>query len=194
MYSRRSSKLSTNVCSLFTSAFVYHWSDHFPSPKPLYPPVFDGRAVLYPSDQNMKDYLCWRQADCHVNNLYNTTFWALIQKGGLTPSEVLKLIESVQSLKAFKSSSLLLQAELKLRGTLSGDKNEILFSQFGINYNNETEMMRKGTLLVRRRIPVPLPNGGTREKSQIIQEYRDIIGDDFWTENSHLLAAWNTSS
>nr|CAG4651210.1 EOG090X0AR4 [Simocephalus serrulatus]SVE94413.1 EOG090X0AR4 [Simocephalus serrulatus] len=167
-YSRRSSKLSTNVCSLFTSAFVYHWSEHFPTiSKPLYPPVFDGRTVLYPSDQNMRDYLSWRQADCHINNLYNTTFWTLIQKAGMSPNE----------------------AEKILKGTLSGDKNEILFSQFGINYNNEPEMFRKGTLLVRRRVPVPLPNGGTREKSQIIQQYADVIGDEFWKENSHLLAS-----
>lgn len=90
VYSRRSAKLSTNVCSLFTSAFVYYWSEYFPTSKPLYPPVFDGRTVLYPSDQNMRDYLSWRQADCHINNLYNTTFWALILKSGLTPNEVPK--------------------------------------------------------------------------------------------------------
>ena len=88
MFNRRSSKLSTNVCSLFTSAYVFHWNQYFLTPLPKYPPVFDGRTVLYPSDENMKDYLSWRQADCHINNLYNTTFWALVQKGGLTPAEV----------------------------------------------------------------------------------------------------------
>ncbi|XP_046437172.1 probable tRNA(His) guanylyltransferase isoform X2 [Daphnia pulex] len=166
VYSRRSAKLSTNVCSLFTSAFVYYWSEHFPSSKPLYPPVFDGRTVLYPSNQNIRDYLSWRQADCHINNLYNTTFWALILKAGLTAVE----------------------AEQKLKGTLSGDKNEILFSQFSINYNKEPEMLRKGTILVRRKVPVALPDGsGTREKSQIVQLHTDVIGDEFWNENNHLL-------
>lgn len=91
-YSRRSAKLSTNVCSLFTSAFVYYWNEYFPTIKPRYPPVFDGRTVLYPSNQNIRDYLSWRQADCHINNLYNTTFWALILKGGLTPTEVAQLL------------------------------------------------------------------------------------------------------
>lgn len=80
-----------------------------------------------------------------------------------------------------------MQAEQKLKGTLSGDKNEILFSQFAINYNTEPDMLRKGTVLVRRKVPVALPNGGTREKSQIIQEHIDIIGDEFWDKNSHLL-------
>lgn len=67
-------------------------------------PSFDGRAVQYPSVQNLRDYMSWRQVDCmrffhillpifvflglvlisegHINNLYNTTFWTLIQKGG----------------------------------------------------------------------------------------------------------------
>ncbi len=60
-------------------------------------PSFDGRVVLYPSNQTLRDYLSWRQVDCmltpstvggprnnnrsgHVNNLYNTTFWALVNK------------------------------------------------------------------------------------------------------------------
>ena len=28
-------------------------------------------------------------------------------------------------------------AQERLKGTVSGDKNEILFSEFGVNYNNE---------------------------------------------------------
>jgi tRNA(His) guanylyltransferase len=44
-------------------------------------------VVLYPSLKNVQDYLSWRQCDCHINNLYNTTFWALVKQGGLTQSE-----------------------------------------------------------------------------------------------------------
>ena len=67
-------------------------------------PSFDGRVVLYPSIKTLRDYLSWRQADCwfillrlggpcsnrnlgHVNNLYNTTFWALVNKEGTTNKE-----------------------------------------------------------------------------------------------------------
>lgn len=32
-------------------------------------PSFDARTVLYPNDQSLRDYLSWRQADCHINNL-----------------------------------------------------------------------------------------------------------------------------
>lgn len=41
-----------------------------------------------------------------------------------------------------------LNAELN-KGTLSADKNEILFSRFGINYNNEPDMYKKGSVLFR---------------------------------------------
>ena len=34
------------------------------------------------------------------------------------------------------------------QGTVSADKNELLFSQFGINYNNLPEIYRKGSVLI----------------------------------------------
>lgn len=40
-------------------------------------------------------------------------------------------------------------AEQRLSGTVSADKNEILFQEFGINYNNEPECFKKGTILYR---------------------------------------------
>lgn len=72
------------MVSTFTAYYIYCWSTHFPE-TPLSPPLpsFDGRAVCYPSVQNLRDYLSWRQVDCHINNLYNTTYWTLIQQGGL---------------------------------------------------------------------------------------------------------------
>lgn len=36
-----------------------------------------------------------------------------------------------------------------LSGTNAGDKNELLFSKIGKNYNNELEMFKKGTTLIR---------------------------------------------
>lgn len=78
----------TNVNSLFASAYVYHWPCFFRGKELHYPPSFDARVVLYPTDKNLRDYLSWRQADAHVNNLYNTCFWNLILKGKLTPNQV----------------------------------------------------------------------------------------------------------
>ncbi len=85
-------------------------------------PSFDGRAVVYPSIQNIRDYVSWRQADCkpsasfkvymartsllieaagHINNLYNTAFWALVDKEGKS---------ATQAEKELKVSALLLFA------------------------------------------------------------------------------------
>lgn len=40
-------------------------------------------------------------------------------------------------------------AEAELQGTFSSDKNEILFSRYGINYNNEPELFKKGSVVFR---------------------------------------------
>ena len=127
LYNRRSEKILTNIVSLFTSSYVYYWDKIFKETKLLFPPSFDGRIILYPSLENLKDYFCWRVTDCHINNLYNTTFWALVEKGNLNKD----------------------QAHQKLKTTLSNEKNEILFSQFKINYNNENIIYKKGTLILK---------------------------------------------
>jgi tRNA(His) guanylyltransferase len=128
LFERRASKLVSTIVSTFTAYYVHLWSIHFPD-TPLSPPLpsFDGRAVCYPTVQNLRDYMSWRQVDCHINNLYNTTFWALIQLGGIDPTE----------------------AEKTLKGTYAADKNEIMFSKFAINYNNEPEMYKKGSVVFR---------------------------------------------
>ncbi|GJJ78277.1 tRNA(His) guanylyltransferase [Entomortierella parvispora] len=131
LYQRRESKIVSTVVSLFTSAYVYYWNDYFTdSRRPLYPPVFDGRAVLYPSEVEVKDYFAWRQADTHINNLFNTSFWALVEKGGMTPKA----------------------AEVKLSGTDSKDKNEMLFTEFNTNYSKLPAIFRKGSVLLREHI------------------------------------------
>ena len=141
LYGRRSAKIATNVVSLFASTYVFKWRQFFPTTELKYPPSFDARAVLYPTNDNLRDYLSWRQVDCHINNLYNTVFWALVQKGKLSNNE----------------------AQLRLKGTVSGDKNEILFSEFNINYNNEPEQFRKGTTIIKKKIQIPIERLGSAE-------------------------------
>ncbi|EZA56804.1 hypothetical protein DMN91_000961 [Ooceraea biroi] len=161
LYKRRAWKLLSNVNSLFASAYVYHWPHLLRGKELYYPPSFDARVILYPTDKNLRDYLAWRQADVHVNNLYNTCFWNLVLKGKLTPN----------------------QAEEKLRGTLASHKNELLFQEFGINYNNEPAMFRKGTTLIRKLVP----DGTGRLKSAVVPLVDDIIGDRFWKENPEVI-------
>lgn len=95
----------STVVSIFTSTYVFAWSRYFPNTPLQYAPSFDGRIVLYPTTENLRDYLSWRQVDCecsavclrlhneqklimlllsrlgHINNLFNTCFWALVHAG-----------------------------------------------------------------------------------------------------------------
>ncbi|WWC65251.1 uncharacterized protein I303_107868 [Kwoniella dejecticola CBS 10117] len=126
LYNRRRSKISSSIVSLFTSAYVFHWSHLFPEDPLKYPPSFDSRVIVYPTEKEIRDYFAWRQADTHINNLYNTAFWALVHDGQSTT-----------------------EANKTLQGTDSKDKNELLFSKYGINYNDLPAMYRKGSICVR---------------------------------------------
>ena len=161
LYGRRATKLATYVVSLFASSFVYFWNEFFGSETPLkYPPMFDARCVCYPTLKNVRDYLSWRQADTHINNLYNTCFWALVDKEHLSPKD----------------------AEKQLCGTDAGQKNELLFSKFGINYAKLPDMFRKGSVLVWSDKP---GEATAQSLPQIL--HVDIIGDTFWKEHPSLL-------
>lgn len=180
LFDRREFKLITTFSSTFTSLYQFYWNQ-INTTKILNIdklPTFDARAVLYPNDEVLKDYFKWRQVDCHINNLYNTTFWTLVLKGGLSNKE----------------------AENKLSGTLSSDKNEILFSDFGINYNNEPEIFKKGTIYVRELVDFSVtkysenPTLETlnrmikRAKKSVVNEYHcDLINDKFWDSRPYLL-------
>ncbi|XP_053657917.1 probable tRNA(His) guanylyltransferase [Anopheles marshallii] len=161
VYQRRRDKLVSYVASLFTSAYMFHWKRIFESRSIAmrYPPSFDARAVLYPTDENLRDYLSWRQADVHVNNLYNTTFWNLVASG-LSNTD----------------------AEKRLQGTLASDKNEILFSQFGINYNNEPLIYRKGTILLPKSVYI-----AEKKHRLIVPVFDDLISDTFWVAHPEVL-------
>ncbi|KAI9761333.1 MAG: DNA-directed RNA polymerase II subunit rpb1 [Chaenotheca gracillima] len=200
LFERRESKLVSTIVSTFTASYVHLWPSVFPE-RPLSAPLpsFDGRAVLFPCDQNLKDYLSWRQVDCHINNLYNTTFWALIQLGGLDTKD----------------------ADKELTGTYSSDKNEILFSRFGINYNKEPEICKKGSVVFRDYEPVELSSDPQtqsvdtsssfppdekeaeaealsktqeekdrkrRAKARITVHHIDVIKDEFWQRRPWLLS------
>ncbi|KAI7904681.1 tRNA-histidine guanylyltransferase 1 [Cokeromyces recurvatus] len=170
LYSRRSSKICSTIVSLFASNYVMHWAEYFGETKLQYAPCFDSRTVCYPNDTVLRDYLCWRQADCHINNLFNTTFWALVNQGGLSEEE----------------------AEKRLRGTFSKDKHEILFTQFSINYNNIEPIYKKGSTIIRKKTEVTSisPNSGEEVKRMKLVPtaiYEDIIGDAFWEAHPELL-------
>ncbi|PYH69716.1 tRNA guanylyltransferase [Aspergillus vadensis CBS 113365] len=191
LFERRSAKLVTTIVSTFTAHYIYLWGTYFPD-TPLQPaalPSFDGRAVMYPNSRIFRDYMSWRQVDCHINNLYNTTFWSMVLQGGMDRRE----------------------AELELKGTLSSDKNEILFKRFGINYNNEEEIYKKGSVIYRQyqledksdssvqEETSPLQEDTPsktqqekirklRRKVQVVVDHVDIIKDEFWERRPWILS------
>ncbi|CCE85276.1 Piso0_004859 [Millerozyma farinosa CBS 7064] len=176
LFERREMKLVSTFASHMSVYYMYAWNKEFPQ-KPLDPsrlPTFDARAVQYPTFRHVRDYFSWRQVDCHINNLYNTTFWNLVIRGGLTGKE----------------------AENRLIGTVSSDKNEILFKEFGINYNNEPEIYKKGTVMVRDYVSSREEQELSERQLQRLEKQRrkanistlhvDIIKDDFWNERPWL--------
>lgn len=156
LYERRELKLVSIIGSSFTSYYLYEFNKVFSAQAKMLP-MFDSRAVIYPNLSVVKDYFRWRQVDCHINNLYNTSFWKLIQVKGMTNQE----------------------AENALLGTVSSDKNEILF-QLGVNYNNEPEIFKKGTIFVRE------PRADKPKKLVINKYHTDIIKDEFWSSRQQL--------
>lgn len=189
LFDRRSAKLATTIATTFTAEYCMLWSTYFPETPLTRPwPTFDARCVCYPKQRILRDYLCWRQADCHINNLYNTTFWNMVLQGGISQTD----------------------AELELKGTVSSDKNEILFKRFGINYNNEPMIFRKGSV-VYRRYDVKEGSGGENSgkagggevelsktqlekerkrkmKAEVVVEHVDLIQDAFWEARPYILA------
>jgi tRNA(His) guanylyltransferase len=106
-------------------------------------------------------------------------------------------------------------AEDELKGTVAADKNEILFSRFAINYNNEPEMFRKGSVVFREfELEEPSDSvamGGrgddaetsavsaltskiqaekirkAKAKARVVVQHVDIIKEDFWERRPWIL-------
>lgn len=68
LFSRRKSKIVSTFASYFSSNYVFYWKTYFPDKELLRPPVFDARAVCYPTTKNLRDYIAWRQVDCESSS------------------------------------------------------------------------------------------------------------------------------
>ncbi|KAL0722086.1 hypothetical protein Bca4012_036685 [Brassica carinata] len=170
LYQRQSSKIISAITSLFTSTYVIRWVDFFPHKELKYPPSFDGRAVCYPTYKILLDYLAWRQVDCHINNQYNTCFWMLVKSG--------------------KTKT---QSQDYLKGTQTREKNELLSSQFGIEYNTLPLIFRMGSLVFRSKEAVSDENGVVsgkklKREGEVVVDHCNIIERGFWEEHPHILS------
>lgn len=204
VHNRRMTKFTSLITSLFTSSFIRNWNRFFPSTQLTSDISFDGRCVLYPDLPTVLDYLNWRQVDCHINNLYNTTFHALTgeykrvvlseEDTSYTETE-LPVYEEVKKLTAT-------EAHDKLKGSISSDKNEILFSTYKVNYNNELAQFKKGTLICIKEDSVPfvdkLKSGRVKQEFKSTQHQIqfdvlnvDIINGKFWSERPYITKLLN---
>lgn len=112
------------------------------------------------------------QVDTHINNQYNTCYWALRQQAGKSGAE----------------------AQAALRGTQADAKNELLFSSFGINYSTLPARFRKGSILLweeREVVVKTRPDGSElrRKRRDVVVLHEDLISDVFWSARPELLAA-----
>ncbi|KAF2323620.1 hypothetical protein GH714_036359 [Hevea brasiliensis] len=163
---RQASGIVSAIVSFFSSMYVMNWKSFFPQKELKYTPSFDGRAICYPSSEILRDYLAWRQVDCHINNQYNTCFWALVKSG--------------------KSKS---DAQNTLKGTQALEKNQIL-AQFGIDYNALPAILRQGSSVFSVKEDVVIhENGSSVEKlrNKVIVEYCNIIEQSFWEAHPGIL-------
>lgn len=160
LFSRRSDKIATTIVSCFTSAYCFNF-EKLLGKELADLPIFDGRCVVYPSFEHIRDYFAWRQADCHINNLYNTGFWLLVKKG-----------ETVQKAQ-------------KIMGSMnSKEKKEFMIKELGVDYEKEDAQFRKGTTLVKEFLEEKSKKKPKKAKKEekIVEGSFNVIEKEFWTE------------
>ena len=134
----------------------------------------------------------------HINNLQNTAFWALVKSGQSTQ----------EANKAVQVCPLNLQNPPDIKATDAKAKNELLFSQFGINYSHLPARFRKGSTIVRvdplavspdaaedvqTTAPPDNKSKGKRKPyegtvGELVVLHEDLIREAFWTERPWLLS------
>lgn len=135
----------------------------------------------------------------HINNLQNTAFWALV-KSGQSTQEANKAVQV--------SQQALVECVVDIKATDAKAKNELLFSQFGINYSHLPARFRKGSTIVRvdplavspdaaedvqTTAPPDKKSKGKRKPyegtvGELVVLHEDLIREAFWTERPWLLS------
>lgn len=164
LYQRRAGKIVSAIVSFFTSMYVMRWKDFFKEKELKYPPSFDGRAVCYPSREILRDYLSWRQVDCHINNQYNSCFWKLVASG---------------------------KSKKEAQNSLKGAQLQKKVEELEIDYNNLPLMFRHGSSVFWDKGDEFLMHQENGELCKccrkVVVEHCDIIASTFWLEHPSIL-------
>lgn len=158
---RRASKIESIINCVFTSQYIEHWNAWMGGRVMNGLPTFDARTVPYASDALLRDYLSWRQADVHINNLYNTCFWKLVCD------------------KQMENSTA--EEYLRIHGTYSDDKRRLLQTMFNIDYDQLPEMYKKGTILLRKLV-------NDASATLMVPLHVDMIQNHFWIKHNEILS------
>ncbi|KAL6550175.1 hypothetical protein OROMI_020663 [Orobanche minor] len=152
-------KMHSVVVSYFSAIYTSKWKEFFPMKELKYSPSFRSRVICCPTAEDLQAYLLWKRNECHLSNQYDTCYWELIKSG---KSEK----EAKEMLKAF----------------LKKDKNELLFQQFNINYNDIPKAFRQGTCTLKTECkdddgcPLKRP----RRKIKMVHP-KNIASKSFWS-------------
>ncbi|KAM6550001.1 hypothetical protein CsatB_021677 [Cannabis sativa] len=169
-YQRRASKIQSLVVSFLTSVYVTKWKEFFHDKELRYPPSFRARVICCASIEVLQAYLSWRQNDCHINNQHATCFHELV-KHGKTEKE----------------------AQQYLKESGKKEKHDLLFEQFGINYEKLPVMVRQGSCILKTETEdiVKYNESGApvkrlRRKTSTVHS-KNIVGKSFWNLYPKLL-------
>lgn len=210
LLSRRIFKITSMLPVIFATHYNSNWSKFFDDPargectKKKYDAWFDARPKEYANYKSVIDYFRWRQIDCHINNLYNTTLHTITGqyiRHELIPSTdaTLALFDngsgdgSKFQLKRTHIKEWVTEegkflppreATERLSKTVSSDKHDILFLDYKINYNNELEQFKKGTIVVDTQADYDGTNPDATAIKHLNKDFTRSAA--FWDENSHI--------
>lgn len=126
LYQRRKNKLSSIFASNFTATFNYMYdklcTNESSRMRLQYPQAFDGRCIEY-TDSELRDYLCYRQCDIHINNTYLYLYHACVCDGMNQQ-----------------------QAELLCKQLNSAEKQQYLLQHYNIDYKSIPAIYRLGSI------------------------------------------------
>lgn len=147
-FDRRHEKIVSLVASKMSVAFIKQFPNHNTSL-----PSFDARVLVLPTKEEVIKCFQWRQMDSHRNAISTYCFWNLVKSG--------------------KNER---QAQKEMVGKNDSYKNELLFSKFGINYNNVSNWEKKGTMFYWKYYKKNGFNPITNEKVKAIR--KEIVSED----------------
>lgn len=108
--------------------------------------VFDCRIIQLPTRNDLIDYLRWRNEDAHRNALNAHCYWSLRRKGAGVAD-----------------------ATERLKGLSVSKKNELLFSEAGVNFNDLPNWQKRGIGLYHVAVGKPGLNQLTGEATLAIR-------------------------